>query len=130
MIGAAMALEQAAIDRFLGQRMPKDVYLPVGLDALVNELETAQFAQLGVEGRSALPYRAQEVEREFSTDHRSGLQKLFRFVRQSIDPRHHDIVDRVRNHEVRSKVPCLARVERELLEEKGIAIGLGDDFLG
>ncbi len=127
---AAMPLEQAFIDRLLRQRMPKDIYGPFRLDALVDEVEAAQLAQVAQEEVTLAAYRAQQQERNFSADHRSRLKKLFRFLRQSIGFGHHDIVDRVRNHQDRSKVPRLARVQRELLEEEWVAVGLGNNFLG
>jgi hypothetical protein len=58
------------------------------------------------------------------------LQKLFRFVRQPVDAGHHDVMDRVRHHEIGSEILCFARVQRELLEEERVSIGFGDDFLG
>src|SRR5713101_9387983 len=102
--------------------MTKDINGPLGLDALVEELETAQLAQLIFERSGTSPHRPQQAQREFPTNHGSGLEKSFCFLRQSVDARHHDIVDRVR-HEVRAKVVC---VERQLLEKERIAIGLGD----
>ena len=125
-----MPLEQAAIGGFLGQRMPKDVDGPLGFDALVDEFELAQLAQLIFDRSRPAPYCAQQAQRKFSTDHRGGLEKSFRVVRQPVDARHHDVVDRVRDQEVRSEIACLAGVQRQLLEKKRIALGLRDDFLG
>ncbi len=130
MIGAAMPLEQTSIGRFLRQRMPKDVGSPFGLDTLIDEFETAELAQLGFEGLRAIPHRPQQPQRELPADDRRDLKKLLCLLGQSIDPRHHDIMDRVRHHQIRSKVSRFARVEGQLLEKKRITVALGDDFLG
>jgi hypothetical protein len=45
-VGPAMPLEHAAIGCFLGQRVAKDKKGPVGLNAFVEEFETAQLVQL------------------------------------------------------------------------------------
>ena len=49
MVRAAMPLEEAAIGSFLGQRMAENINRPLGLDPFVDELETAQLAQLAFE---------------------------------------------------------------------------------
>ena len=77
-----------------------------------------------------IPHRIQQPQREFSADHRGGLQKPFGFVRQSIDPRHHDVVDRIRHHEIGAQLPRLADMQCQLLEEKRVAVPLSDNFLG
>ena len=110
--------------------MTKNVNRSLGLDALVDEFETAQLAQLVVNRPSALPYRLQQAQREFPADHRGNLEKSLSLLRQSVDPRHHDIMDRVRHHQVRSQVPRFSCVQCQLFQKKRVAIGLGNNFLG
>ena len=129
-IGAATALEEVAVGGFLRQRVTKDVNRPLGLAALVDEFETAELAQLVFGRAGTVPHRVQQGQREFPADHRSDLQQPLGLLRQPIDPRHHDIVDRVRNHQVRADVPRLAGIQCQLLEKERIAICLGDDFMG
>src|SRR6266567_4738949 len=74
-MGAASALEQAAIGGFLGQRMSKDVNRAFGFHALVDELQATQFAQMVFEGPRALPHGAQQAQRELPADHCCSLQK-------------------------------------------------------
>ena len=113
-----MSLEQAPVGCFLRQRMTKDIRASLGRDALGDEFETDQLAQLRFQRARPLPHRTQQTEREFPADHRGDLEKLFRFVRQAIDARHDDVMDRVRHHQVGSKVLCFTRVQRELLQEE------------
>ena len=129
-MGPAMPFEQTSVRGFLRQRMAKHVDRALGLDALVDEFETDQLAQLVFYRPAALPHGIQQAKREFPSDHRGGLEKPFGFVRQSVDPRHHDVVDRIRDHEIRAQIPRLAGMQCQLLEEKRIAVAFGDDFLG
>jgi hypothetical protein len=59
-----------------------------------------------------------------------SLKHSFRRLGQPVDPRHDDVVDCVRHHQVRPNSYRLTSVKRQLFEEKGIAVALGDDFLG
>src|ERR1700739_2055414 len=87
MVGAASPREQAAIGGLLRQRMSEDVNYPLGLDPFVDELETAQLAQLAFERPGTLPHRTQQAQREFPTDHRRNLGKVFCLLRGAIAPR-------------------------------------------
>jgi hypothetical protein len=129
-MGPAMPFEQTSVRGFLRQRMVKHVHRALGLGALVDEFETDQLAQLVLYRAATLPHGIQQAEREFSPDHRGGLEKPFGFVWQSVDPRHYDIVDRVRDHEIRAQVPRFPGMQCQLLEEKRIAVAFGDDLLG
>src|SRR6266851_8634305 len=109
--------------------MAKDICRALGLDTLINEFEMAQLAQLALERSRARPHRAQQAVREFPTDYGGGLKELFRFVRQPIDARHHDLMDRVRHHEIGSNVLYFTCMQRELLQKERVTVGLGNDFL-
>src|SRR5260370_31274924 len=102
--------------------MAENIACAFRFDALVEKFETDQLTELGFERPRPLRHRVQQAEGEFAADHRGGLEKLFCLVRQPIDARHHNIMDRVRNHEGRSKV--LARVKRKLLEKERVAVSL------
>ena len=129
-MGPAMPLEQTSVRGFLGQRMAENVDRSLGCGALVDEFVADQLAQMVFRRPEALPYGIQQAQREFSADHRGGLQKPFGFVRQSIDPRHHDVVNRIRHHEIGAQLPRLADMQCQLLEEKRVAVPLSDNFLG
>ena len=73
-IDAAMPLEQAAIGGFLRQSVTKHVKGSLGVDAPVDELETAQLAQLVCDRPGALPHGTQQAQRELPAYHRRGLE--------------------------------------------------------
>ena len=78
----------------------------------------------------ALPYRLEQAIGEFPADHRGNLQKPLGRPRQAVDPRHDDVVDRVWNPGGRLPTSVLAGMQRELFEEKRIAVALVDDCRG
>ena len=61
MVGAALALEQAAISGFLSQSMTKGIDSTLGLDPLVDEFETAKLAQLVIERSAVRPQRCKQT---------------------------------------------------------------------
>ncbi len=130
MIGGAVPLEQAAVGRLLRQPMAKDEEASLRLDPLVDEFETAQFAQLTVERTAPFPYRPQQAKREFTTDHRGVLQQLLGCRRQPIDARHDNAVNGLGDHQIRAMIADFAGVQSELFEKQRVAVGLGDDLLG
>lgn len=83
----------------------------------MDEFETGQLAQLIFKRARTLPHGAQQAQREFAADHGCHLQEPLGPLRQPVDARHHDVVDRVGHHQVASQVPGLAGVQGQLLEK-------------
>ena len=127
---AAVALEQARIRRLLAQRVAEDICGLLVLGLFVNEFQPYQITEMRRDRAAALPHRLQQMVGEFTADNGGRLQQTLGFFGKPIDARHHDVADRVGHQIGRSSAARLTGVQRELFEEQGVAVGLGNNGLG
>ena len=79
-VTTAMPIQKASVNRFLRQRMAKDVHRSFRLDTLINKFEAAQLAQLAHEVKLAA-HSAQQPKGNLPADYCGSLKKLFCFLR-------------------------------------------------
>jgi hypothetical protein len=130
-MGAPAPLEEARVRHLLGQRMLEDVHRLLGAGPLVEELQTHQLPQRVLEaGARAAPHRREQPERDLTAEHRGSLEEALGVLRQPVDARQEDLLDRLRYRQRGTGLALLGHRARQFLEKKWIALGLFDDELG
>ncbi len=123
--GLAAADQQAVVGHVLGQGVFEEVARIAVRGLLEEELPRLEVEEQAVEGLAAVPHRAQQLARELAAEHRGGLQEPLVVLRQAVDARHQDALDGARHRAAFAAFGALREGAGQLLEEEGIAFGLG-----
>ena len=125
MQGAPARRHQRGVGDVLGEGVLEDPDALLGIGALVEELQSGEVLQIGVEVLGGVRDRPQEPFRKLAAEHGRGLQEVLGRLRQSIDARGEHALHGV-GHPQRRATRVAERVD-QLLEEERIALGPVED---
>ena len=119
--------EQALVGDLLGERVLEDVHRFDRSAQLVQELEAPQLAERGPERERVAPHGSQQPRRDLAAEDGGGLEEALGILRQPVDARHEDVLDRGRDRPDVAQLRVVEQRSAQLLDEEGIAFRLVED---
>ena len=116
--------QQALVGDLLGERVLEDVHRLGRSAQLVQELEAPQLAERGLERASVAPHGSQQPRRDLAAEDGGGLEEALGVLRQPVDARHEDFLDRGRDRPDVAQLRVVEQGSAQLLDEEGITFRL------
>ena len=122
--------QETVVGHLLSQRVLEHVGAFRPTSPLIEELLVGEQRRVALERARSPPDGLDELPRELPTEDGSRLEDVPGLLRDALDPREQDFLDRVGNGRHRTRMAMSLDGAADLFDEERVAFGLVEDQLG